>query len=54
MSAHVNVPKPHQIYQAELLFLPHDQDYKYALVVVDCATHAMRRCQPTRLVASSA
>jgi hypothetical protein len=36
----VNAPRfgeyePHYIYQADLLFLPHDDKFKYALVVVD-------------------
>ena len=39
--ARVNVPKPKYVYQADLLYLPEDDGYKYALVVVDCATHAM-------------
>lgn len=39
--ARVSVPTKNQIYQADLLYLPEDDGYKYALVVVDCANHAM-------------
>lgn len=39
--AHINVPKKGYVYQADLLFLPEDSGYKYALVVVDLATHNM-------------
>lgn len=39
--ARVHVPEKQQIYQADLLYLPEDAGYKYALVVVDCANHAM-------------
>ncbi len=39
--AHVSVAKRGQIYQADLLYLPEDNGYNYALVVVDTATHHM-------------
>lgn len=35
---HWNIEKVNQIHQADLLFLPHDKKYKYALVVVDVAS----------------
>jgi hypothetical protein len=36
--AHFNITEPNEIYQADLLYLPDDHGYKYALVVVDPAT----------------
>ena len=36
--AHFNITEPNAIYQADLLFLPNDDGFKYALVVVDPAT----------------
>lgn len=38
---HVDVFAKGYVYQADLLYLPHDGPFKYALVVVDVATHAM-------------
>jgi hypothetical protein len=35
---HIDVLEPGYTHQADLLFLPHDGDYRYALVVVDTAT----------------
>ena len=35
---HINIPQPHMVYQADLLYLPTDDTYKYALVIVDVAT----------------
>ncbi len=32
--------QPHEIHQADILFLPDDNGYKYALVVVDDATRS--------------
>ncbi len=37
-SPHLNIPAEHTIYQADILYLPKDDHYKYALVVVDVAT----------------
>ena len=42
----VNMPntlagKKHAVHQMDLLFLPEDDGYRYALVVVDVATRAM-------------
>jgi Chromo (CHRromatin Organisation MOdifier) domain len=45
--AHVSVPSKGYTYQADLLYLPEDGGFKYALVVVDNATHAMD-AQPLR------
>ncbi len=36
-----SVPKKYAVEQADLLFLPNDEGYRYALVVVDVATRAM-------------
>ena len=35
---HVNVPEPHQVVQMDLLSLPHDNNYKYALTAIDLHT----------------
>lgn len=35
---HIEETEPNYCHQADLLFLPTDDGYKYALVVVDCAT----------------
>ena len=39
--AHTQAPIRDGVHQADLLFLPHDKKYKYALVVVDVATSHM-------------
>jgi len=36
--SHFDVTVPNQVHQADLLFLPHDSGYKYALTVVDIAS----------------
>lgn len=36
--AKFDVSEPNQIHQADLLFLPHDKKYKYALTVIDVAS----------------
>lgn len=41
LKAHIKVPNPNQIYQADLLFLPNDNGYKYLLVVVDTFDNKM-------------
>ena len=38
---HTDVPKKNATHQADLLFLPNDGGYRYALVVVDLATRAL-------------
>lgn len=35
--AHINIPKEEMIYQADVLYLPKDDGFKFALVVVDVA-----------------
>ena len=39
--AHIQVEDPGMIYQADLLYLPNDDGYKYLLVVVDINNNAM-------------
>jgi len=36
--SHFDVTVPNEVHQADLLFLPHDNGYKYALTVVDIAS----------------
>ena len=36
--SHFDVNVPNEVHQADLLFLPHDGGYKYALTVVDVAS----------------
>ena len=36
--SHFDVTVPNEVHQADLLFLPHDNGYKYALTVVDVAS----------------
>ena len=36
--SHFDVTVPNEVHQADLLFLPHDYGYKYALTVVDVAS----------------
>jgi len=38
---HIQTREPGQIVQADLLFLPKDDGYRYALVVVDCGNRAV-------------
>jgi len=38
---HIRTRSPGQIIQADLLFLPYDAGYRYALVVVDCGNRAV-------------
>ena len=39
--AKFSIPKKYAVEQADLLFLPNDEGYRYALVVVDVATKVM-------------
>ena len=38
---HVQVVEKNYVQQADILYLPDDRGYKYALVVADCCTHNM-------------
>jgi Chromo (CHRromatin Organisation MOdifier) domain len=51
--AHVSVPNPGQICQSDILYLPNDHGFKYLLVVVDLANHAMD-CEPLKSKTSEA
>ena len=44
---HINVPEPGVVQQADLLFLPDDKGYKYALVVVD-ANNGVTDAEPIK------
>lgn len=33
-----NITTPNEVHQADILYLPHDEGYKYALTVIDCAS----------------
>ena len=35
---HFNISRPMEMFQMDLLFLPEDKGYNYALTVVDCAS----------------
>jgi transposase InsO family protein len=42
--AHYTISKPNHTHQVDILYLPHDGKYKYALTVIDCASRFKAAC----------
>ena len=50
--SHFDVTVPNEVHQADLLFLPHDHGYKYALTVVDIASR-FKQAEPLKTKTST-
>ena len=50
--SHFDVIVPNEVHQADLLFLPHDNGYKYALTVVDVASR-YKQAEPLKTKSST-
>ena len=50
--SHFDVTVPNEVHQADLLFLPHDNGYKYALTVVDIASR-FKQAEPLKTKSAS-
>ncbi len=50
--SHFDVTVPNEVHQADLLFLPHDHGYKYALTVVDIASR-FKQAEPLKTKSAS-
>jgi hypothetical protein len=50
--SHFDVTVPNEVHQADLLFLPHDNGYKYALTVVDVASR-YKQAEPLKTKTST-
>jgi hypothetical protein len=50
--SHFDVTVPNEVHQADILFLPHDNGYKYALTVVDVASR-YKQAEPLKTKSAS-
>ena len=50
--SHFDVTVPNEVHQADLLFLPHDHGYKYALTIVDIASR-FKQAEPLKTKSAS-